>query len=258
MYFTITFDDGYENVLFYGLPILNRLGIGATIFLATAFLDDPFAVPYWDELEYFVRNYHRTLVVKYNGFSGLYSLDSLKGKRTFLADSSKYILRNYDNRKEVLNELRKKVGGRAFDKNDFLSWDQLRDLRKTDIGFGSHTHTHSVMSALSESEALDDALASKQRIESELNCGVKSFAIPFGDLGSYSEKNLRNLVEHGFQGIFTGRPGYNRHMDPAMIDRVSLGFGASVGGIWGNVRYYKMSEGLKVFSRYRCDHSSHS
>ena len=241
IYFTITFDDGYENVLHYGLPILNRLEMGATIFLATAFLDDPFAVPYWDELEYFVRNYHGSFVVKYDGFSARYSLHSLKGKRAFLADSSKYILHNYDNREEVLNCLRKRVGGRVLRKNDFLSWDQLRDKKDTDIGFGSHTHTHSVMSALSESETLDDALACKQRIESELNCWVKSFAIPFGNSDSYSEKNLQSLVEQGFQGIFTGRPGYNHQFDITSIERVSVNAFDRKSALWGNARYYYLS-----------------
>ena len=47
--FVVTFDDGYENNLLYALPVLKQLGIPATIFLATAYLDSaqPFPSDDW-------------------------------------------------------------------------------------------------------------------------------------------------------------------------------------------------------------------
>ena len=43
--FAITFDDGYENNFLHAFPILKKLQIPATIFLATAYLDSPHAFP---------------------------------------------------------------------------------------------------------------------------------------------------------------------------------------------------------------------
>jgi len=47
--FVVTFDDGYVNVLTQALPILTRLAIPATVFLATAYIDSnqPFPSDDW-------------------------------------------------------------------------------------------------------------------------------------------------------------------------------------------------------------------
>jgi peptidoglycan/xylan/chitin deacetylase (PgdA/CDA1 family) len=46
--FVVTFDDGYENVYTHAWPMLRQLGIPATIFVATAYLDSPNAFPFDD------------------------------------------------------------------------------------------------------------------------------------------------------------------------------------------------------------------
>jgi peptidoglycan/xylan/chitin deacetylase (PgdA/CDA1 family) len=43
--FVVTFDDGYANVLIHACPILTKLHIPATMFLATAYLDSPYPLP---------------------------------------------------------------------------------------------------------------------------------------------------------------------------------------------------------------------
>jgi peptidoglycan/xylan/chitin deacetylase (PgdA/CDA1 family) len=44
--FVVTFDDGYENNLLAALPVLEELGVPATIFIATAFLDSDLPFPF--------------------------------------------------------------------------------------------------------------------------------------------------------------------------------------------------------------------
>ncbi len=46
--FVVTFDDGYDNFYHYAWPVLKELGIPATVFIATAYLDSPAAFPFDD------------------------------------------------------------------------------------------------------------------------------------------------------------------------------------------------------------------
>jgi peptidoglycan/xylan/chitin deacetylase (PgdA/CDA1 family) len=46
--FAVTFDDGYENTFTHAWPILRELGVPATVFLATAYLDSASPFPFDD------------------------------------------------------------------------------------------------------------------------------------------------------------------------------------------------------------------
>ena len=46
--FVVTFDDGHESVYWHAWPVLRRLNVPATVFLATSFLDSQEAFPFDD------------------------------------------------------------------------------------------------------------------------------------------------------------------------------------------------------------------
>jgi peptidoglycan/xylan/chitin deacetylase (PgdA/CDA1 family) len=46
--FVVTFDDGYENVYHHAWPVLRALKVPATLFLPTAYLDQPGPFPFDD------------------------------------------------------------------------------------------------------------------------------------------------------------------------------------------------------------------
>ncbi|MFQ5983669.1 MAG: polysaccharide deacetylase family protein, partial [Woeseiaceae bacterium] len=53
----LTFDDGYRDFIENAAPELNRLGMPATVFIATALMDQTY---WWDEVAYFLRPVKQT------------------------------------------------------------------------------------------------------------------------------------------------------------------------------------------------------
>ena len=108
-----------------------------------------------------------------------------------------------------------------FRGKDCLTWQEIRDLRRSGISFGSHTVTHPQLASLQASAVESEIVNSKQTIEQNLGESVDSFAYPFAfpDENSSFVQMLRNmLVAAGYrQGVST-RIGVARQQE----DRYSL------------------------------------
>ena len=67
----------------------------------------------------------------------------------------------------------------SFKGIDCLSWNEVRELHRAGMQFGSHTVTHPVLKQVSHSELETEVGRSKQTIEQELGAAVTSFAYPY-------------------------------------------------------------------------------
>lgn len=106
----ITFDDGYRNFYTEAFPILQKYGYKATVFLPTAFIDNP--------------------------------KNKLKGK-------------------------------------EHLNWNEVTELSKKGINFGSHTVTHPQLKLLKKEDIEFEIRQSKEVIEDNTEKPVESFSYPF-------------------------------------------------------------------------------
>jgi peptidoglycan/xylan/chitin deacetylase (PgdA/CDA1 family) len=66
------------------------------------------------------------------------------------------------------------------EKLGWMSWDQVRDLRRRGFEIGAHTKNHVDLGAVEEEEARVELRDSRQHLESELGQVVDLFAYPFG------------------------------------------------------------------------------
>jgi peptidoglycan/xylan/chitin deacetylase (PgdA/CDA1 family) len=67
----------------------------------------------------------------------------------------------------------------SFKGMNCLSWNEVRELQRAGMQFGSHTVTHPVLKQISHSELETELRRSKQTIEQELGDAVTSFAYPY-------------------------------------------------------------------------------
>jgi peptidoglycan/xylan/chitin deacetylase (PgdA/CDA1 family) len=102
----------------------------------------------------------------------------------------------------------------SFAGSTCLSWNQVRELNRFGIEFGSHTVTHPQLRTLQPDDIQKEVHNSKQTIEDKLGSPVKSFSYPYAF--PETDRTFRNalrqmLSEAGYQaGVSTiiGKAGF--------------------------------------------------
>ena len=105
-----------------------------------------------------------------------------------------------------------------------MSWTQVRELAAAGMEIGCHTLTHPVLAALTTEDQEREMAGAKHEIESQIGNAVVSFAIPFGQRGTYTIETLGIAARH-FKACCTTRfstnaARLNRYRGMAVLDRV--------------------------------------
>lgn len=91
-------------------------------------------------------------------------------------------------------------------RNGFLTWKQVREMKRAGFSFGAHTLTHPFLSSLDSEEAFHEISESKRIIEEKLQTEVRFFCYPFGD---FNQQVVERVKRAGFKGavVTPTRPG---------------------------------------------------
>jgi peptidoglycan/xylan/chitin deacetylase (PgdA/CDA1 family) len=105
----------------------------------------------------------------------------------------------------------------------FLSWSDVRSLRRRGFAIGSHTIDHSILSRTSRRQLSHQLRESKAAIERELRTECSCIVYPNGGPSDVSPEVMATARAAGYRlgFILTGRfnsPG----QDPLALDRVSI------------------------------------
>jgi len=119
-----------------------------------------------------------------------------------------------------------------INKEGWLSEEDLKILRESNIAIGSHTTSHAFLPNLKMEEAVPELRESKKKLEKTLFYPVTLFSYPAGGV----TKEIKSLVEReGYAGAVTTNYGPGRH-DPYALHRIKITEGrGSLFGFWVKV-----------------------
>jgi peptidoglycan/xylan/chitin deacetylase (PgdA/CDA1 family) len=214
----ITFDDGYSSCRDLALPILRRIGVPATFFIATAFASE--RKLYWWE---------RIAAV----------LHLARGRAGVLAYPRRLRIDSRDPRaRRILDDMVKNTSGLDLDRFVtelscalevpwtpelearlarplIMSWDDIRALADAGMDVESHTRTHRVLETLGPDELRDELVLSRRELELRLGRPVRAVAYPVGRCPPIWVRHA--VARAGYRIGLTNASGVNRIWPAAVL-----------------------------------------
>ena len=201
----ITFDDGYADNHDVALPILRRLGLRATFFVATAYLDGG---TMWNDrvIEAVRRLRGSTLDVASLGLR--LPLGSTPARRAAIATLLGRIKYEPFARRDALADEVARAAGAGAPCDLMMTSAQVRALSQAGMQIGAHTHRHPILAGLSAAEATHEIAQSRDRLQDIVQRPVPLFAYPNGRPGTdYSAENVQQVRSLGFVAACTTAHG---------------------------------------------------
>lgn len=194
----VTFDDGYADNAEVALPILHKLGIPASFFIATGFLDGG-------------RMWNDTIIEIVRGATGQFldlepagygrfdisdipqrqkAISSLIGKLKYLSLRERQIQID-----AICAHLQP-----TLPNNLMMSSAQVRQLHDTGMEIGGHTVNHPILARLDVVSARREIAEGKEALEGIIGAPVRMFAYPNGKpTQDYLAEHVGIVKELGFE-----------------------------------------------------------
>lgn len=209
----ITFDDGYADNVTQALPILQKHGLHATFFIATAYLDG--GRMFNDTVIEAVRHCREDEIDLDMLGLGRHRLGTPQDKLAAIAGilpKVKYL--PMAQREEKVAELARMLGNTPLPDDLMMSASQLKALHAAGMGIGGHTARHPILAGLDRAAAQDEIMEGKAFLEAMLGEKITLFAYPNGKPGTdYLPQQAGLVRELGFEAAVSTRWGSARQAD---------------------------------------------
>jgi len=109
-----------------------------------------------------------------------------------------------------------------------MSWDQIREMQRAGMDFGSHTANHVDLGQIDEATAWQELIRSDQTLRDQLGLKQNLFAFPFGRPQNLTEANHALIKKAGYHCCCSARGGLNNreNIDPFDIKRIGINYGS--------------------------------
>ena len=226
----ITFDDGYADNCTVALPILRRLKLQATFFVAAGFLNGG---RMWNDsvIEAIRRAGAGSLDLSDLGL-GIFDLAHTASRVAAIEQILGHLkYREPTERTALADAIARRIGAPLPD-DLMLNTAQLRELRAAGMTIGAHTVDHPILARLSDDAARREIANGKRTLEALVGSPVTLFAYPNGEPGrDFTRQHVEMVRELGFRAAVTtasgaAMPGCDVHQIPRFTpwDRTELLF----------------------------------
>ena len=206
----VTIDDGYADTYHNAFPILKKYEIPATVFVIVDSIESG-EVAWYDKVFLALKTYPGTTLEIELDQIQRFVLDSPRSRILAARDINDWLRTVPDGRRrEFCAAFERRIPlPQAEMAGRMMNWDQVREMHRAGIAFGSHTLTHPAVSQLDEVGAEEELFFSRQILERQLGSPAPDFAFPFGmpaDCGPHASAQLAGF---GYRCAVTGSFGLN-------------------------------------------------
>lgn len=237
-YCVITFDDGWRDNFINAYPILKKYDVPATIFLPTSYIGT--TNWFWPEkLSFLLSNIElvelseqtrrelHSLMEEYDisiGWSqGSHAL--LPKPRSLPPAILDAIIENLKTKSEsqiesLIRRLQEIIGIDFPQERLMLSWEEIGEMSKHGISFGSHTCNHLILTRLSREEISCETRESRDTLAKLRINFIPILAYPNGN---YNETVVEEAKKTGYEAAVTTEFGFNdENTNPYELSRISI------------------------------------
>lgn len=208
-----TFDDGYRDQVELIREVFLPLGVPASMFLITDFIDGK-DWPWDARINWLIHHAPEKPVDLHIPTTGLQT--RFEPDRSARRRLARRFIDNVEHRppeilETAIGELAKaldmEIPQTPPDCHAPLSWDDARALEKQGMRFGSHSISHYIFSTLDHEESERQIRQARERIHSELAYPLSTFCYPIGLRQDYTGRELKTLAAAGHTSAVTMTPG---------------------------------------------------
>ncbi|MCP4547870.1 MAG: polysaccharide deacetylase family protein [bacterium] len=219
---TLTFDDGFRNVIEKAYPLMRELGLKGCFYLVTDQMKSG-DILWTDRVDVAVLDCDESsLSFRFRGEELTYPLATRRQKVQTVIDIKGRLKSLPDQeRQEHMEQFAAVDPAKAPPEFLFADWDEIRALDPRILEPGSHTRRHPSCARLTGDEQYADELGeSKRVIEAETGQAVRHFCYPSG---SYNDETVRQVKRFGYDSAVTTDFGFVKGGDdPLLLPRISF------------------------------------
>lgn len=234
----ITFDDACRDFAQHAWPALQARGLPVTVFVPTAYPDQPQRRFWWDRL--YVAIWHGN-AARIDTAYGQWELNSDEQRRRAYRDLRHQVKQlPHETAMQLVDEIVSAQRAPAPPAS-VLGWDELRELASQGVTLAPHTQTHPLLTQVSIDQARAEVVGSRDDLRREIGGVLPVFAYPGGQYNSAVTQMMR---AEGFELAFSVQRGINHvHTSERMLlNRINVGQQTTaqilraqlVAGWWGN------------------------